>query len=239
MPLDNADVDHLATFAVLAMRARRFNLIRTACHGLAAVSKVVVGDDAIARTMLARYLVSWLRRSILTLQRYSAMAISLFGSFLPFRATWPDGLSSSEPSGHQRRKRGRGASFSSSNEARSFPHRLIPLILRKFPNGTEAAPRAHHGTLKPGASCGKRSMPRIRSTTPSANRTVLQICHAAGCAEAARQANRPKDELSARAFITRALRAMNFDVEPIRDRVGRPAGSWSNDRKLRGHADQN
>ena len=57
MPLDsNADVDHLATFAVLAMRARRFNLIETAC-GLAAVSKVVVGDDAIARTMLARYLV--------------------------------------------------------------------------------------------------------------------------------------------------------------------------------------
>jgi hypothetical protein len=33
-----------------------------------------------------------------------------------------------------------------------------------------------------------------------------------------------KDELQARAFITRALRQMNFDVEPIREAAGRPPG---------------
>jgi hypothetical protein len=54
--------------------------------------------------------------------------------------------------------------------------------------------------------------------------TLLQICHAADIAEAAHARGLLKDELQARAFITRGLHRLNFDVEPTRDRVGRPSG---------------
>ena len=56
MPLSaDADVDDLAHLAILALRARNFNLIGV-CFGLVAVSKLIAGDDQIARLMLASYL---------------------------------------------------------------------------------------------------------------------------------------------------------------------------------------
>jgi hypothetical protein len=53
--------------------------------------------------------------------------------------------------------------------------------------------------------------------------TLLQICHA-DIADEAHARGLLKDELAARAFITRGLHRLNFDVEPSRDRVGRPPG---------------
>lgn len=53
---------------------------------------------------------------------------------------------------------------------------------------------------------------------------LLQICHAADIAEAAHERGMLKDELAARAFVTRALHRLNFDVEPTRAHSGRPPG---------------
>jgi hypothetical protein len=53
---------------------------------------------------------------------------------------------------------------------------------------------------------------------------LLQICHAADLADEAHTRGLLKDELAARAFITRALHKLNFDVEPTRAHSGRPPG---------------
>jgi hypothetical protein len=53
---------------------------------------------------------------------------------------------------------------------------------------------------------------------------LLQICHAADLADEAHTRGLLKDELAARAFITRALHRLNFDVEPTRAHTGRPPG---------------
>lgn len=55
--------------------------------------------------------------------------------------------------------------------------------------------------------------------------TLLQICHAADIAETAHARGLLKEELAARAFITRGIGRLNFDVEPTRDTAGRPPGA--------------
>ncbi len=54
--------------------------------------------------------------------------------------------------------------------------------------------------------------------------TLFQICAAADIADEAHERGLLKDELAARAFITRGLHRLNFDVEPTRGGPGRPPG---------------
>jgi hypothetical protein len=53
---------------------------------------------------------------------------------------------------------------------------------------------------------------------------LLQICACADIAEEAHERGLLKDELAARAFITRGLQKLNLDIEPGPGRVGRPPG---------------
>jgi hypothetical protein len=76
-------------------------------------------------------------------------------------------------------------------------------------------------------------MSEFRVDDAPGRQMLLQICHAADIADDAHGRGMLKDELQARAFITRALRHMNFDVEPSRDTVGRPPGAFN---KARPHS---
>jgi hypothetical protein len=77
-----------------------------------------------------------------------------------------------------------------------------------------------------GGKLWKSIMDEFRIDDAPGRQTLLQICHAADIADDAHARGMLKDELQARAFIARALRQMNFDVEPNRDTVGRPPAGW-------------
>jgi hypothetical protein len=91
-------------------------------------------------------------------------------------------------------------------------------------------PPAHDQTAPPanlgesGRSLWQSIMSEFRVDDAPGRQQLLQICHAADIADDAHGRGMLKDELQARAFITRALRQMNFDVEPNRNTVGRPPG---------------
>jgi len=53
---------------------------------------------------------------------------------------------------------------------------------------------------------------------------LRQICACADIAEAAHRRELLKDELAARAFVTRGLMKLNLDIEAGPGRVGRPPG---------------
>jgi hypothetical protein len=75
-----------------------------------------------------------------------------------------------------------------------------------------------------GEALWRAIMSEFRVDDSPGQQMLLQICHAADIAVDAHGRGMLKDELQARAFITRALRQMNFDVEPTRDAAGRPPG---------------
>ncbi len=89
-----------------------------------------------------------------------------------------------------------------------------------------AAPPSSLGEA--GVNLWRSIMSEFRVDDAPGRQQLLQICHAADIADDAHARNMLKDELQARAFITRALRQMNFDVEPTRDTAGRPPGPKRN-----------
>jgi hypothetical protein len=97
-----------------------------------------------------------------------------------------------------------------------------PLRLVTSTAPDSAAPPTDLG--ESGARLWRSIMSEYRIDDAPGRHTLLQICHAADIAAAAHGRGMLKDELQARAFITRALRQMNFDVEPIREAAGRPPG---------------
>ena len=88
-------------------------------------------------------------------------------------------------------------------------------------NSNSTAPPADLG--EPGRNLWQSIMREFRIDDAPGRQQLLQICHAADMAADAHERGMLKEELQARAFITRALRQMNFDVEPTRDAVGRPS----------------
>lgn len=75
-----------------------------------------------------------------------------------------------------------------------------------------------------GATLWRAIMSEYRVDDAPRRQMLLQICYAADIAETARERGLLKDELAARAFVTRGLHRLNFDVEPTRERAGRPPG---------------
>ena len=76
-----------------------------------------------------------------------------------------------------------------------------------------------------GATLWCSIMKEYRVDDAAGQQILLQICHAADIADAAHQRGFLKEELASRAFITRGLHRMNFDVESPRAGPGRPSGS--------------
>jgi len=76
-----------------------------------------------------------------------------------------------------------------------------------------------------GMNLWRSIMNEYRVDDAAGRQILLQICHAADIADDAHERGLIKEELASRAFITRGLHRMNFDVEPPRAGPGRPSGS--------------
>jgi len=78
-----------------------------------------------------------------------------------------------------------------------------------------------------GANLWQSIMTEYHVDDAAGQQILLQICHAADIAEAAHERNLLKEELGARAFVTRGLHRLNLDVEPLHSRPGRPPGTFN------------